>query len=64
MLKRLLPVGTILKNVFLEVTEQDRFTHGRQIGTYPLLLTIPFITDINTVIMVPTFETIIKPTIM
>ena len=42
MLKRLLPVGTIVKNVYMEVMEQDRFTHGRQIGTYPLLLTVPF----------------------
>ena len=46
-MKRLLPVGTILKNVYLEVTEQNRFTHGRQIGTYPLLLSIPFTTNIN-----------------
>ena len=47
MLKRLAPIGTILKNVYLE-THENQFTHGRQIGTYALLLTVPYTTPINT----------------
>ena len=46
MLRQLAPVGTILKNVYMETYEQN-FTHGRQIGTYSLLLTVPFQTPIN-----------------
>ncbi len=46
MLKRVAPKGTVLKNVYMEVHDQN-FTHGRQIGTYSLLLTVPFKTEIN-----------------
>lgn len=46
MLRKVVPKGTILKNVFMEVHEQN-FTHGRQIGTYSLLLTVPFKTEID-----------------
>jgi radical SAM superfamily enzyme with C-terminal helix-hairpin-helix motif len=46
MLKRLAPIGTILKNVYMESYEKE-FTHGRQIGTYSLLLTTPYKAEIN-----------------
>jgi len=40
MLKRILPMGTVLKNVFTEV-KKGKVTFGRQIGSYPLLVGIP-----------------------
>lgn len=40
MLRKLVPVGTILKNVLCEV-HKDGFTFGRQLGSYPLLTGIP-----------------------
>jgi radical SAM superfamily enzyme with C-terminal helix-hairpin-helix motif len=39
MLKKLVPVGTILRNVFTEVYDGNT-TFGRQIGTYPLIVGI------------------------
>jgi len=46
MLKRLVPEGTILREVFLEVHE-GRTTFGRQIGSYPILVGIPYRTELN-----------------
>ncbi|MCL2712184.1 MAG: radical SAM protein [Methanomassiliicoccaceae archaeon] len=46
MLKRIIPVGTVLKNVYLE-TIDNGITFGRQIGTYPLLIGIPYVTNVN-----------------
>ncbi|WP_292486559.1 radical SAM protein [Methanohalobium sp.] len=40
MLRKLVPEGTILKNVLCEV-HKDGFTFGRQLGSYPLLVGIP-----------------------
>ncbi|MFZ3384232.1 MAG: radical SAM protein [Candidatus Methanoperedens sp.] len=39
MLRRVIPAGTILKDVRTEIF--DKITFGRQIGTYPLLVGIP-----------------------
>jgi radical SAM superfamily enzyme with C-terminal helix-hairpin-helix motif len=39
MLKRILPVNTVLKNVYAE-TYDGKTTFGRQIGTYPLIIGI------------------------
>ncbi|MBW2987856.1 radical SAM protein [Candidatus Woesearchaeota archaeon] len=39
MLKKLTPVGTVMKNVRLEVHDGN-YTFGRQIGTYPLVIGI------------------------
>ena len=39
MLRRLVPVGTVLKDVRAEVF--DKITYGRQLATYPLLVGIP-----------------------
>jgi radical SAM superfamily enzyme with C-terminal helix-hairpin-helix motif len=47
MLKRLLPEGTILKSVFSEKYD-GKLTFGRQFGSYPLLIGIPGIHDLNT----------------
>ncbi|MHA1989514.1 MAG: hypothetical protein ACW98A_01025 [Candidatus Hodarchaeales archaeon] len=41
MLKRIFPVGSLIKNVFLERYDRN-FTHGRQIATYALLFTLPY----------------------
>ncbi|MCS7368256.1 MAG: radical SAM protein [archaeon GBS-70-058] len=41
MLKRIIPKYTILKKVFVE-TKQGNITYGRQVGSYPLLVAIPF----------------------
>ncbi|MFP4655459.1 MAG: radical SAM protein [Methanohalobium sp.] len=40
LLRRLVPDGTVLKNVLLEV-HKDNVTFGRQLGSYPLLVGIP-----------------------
>ncbi len=39
MLKRILPKGTVLKNVYTEIWD-GKTTFGRQIGTYPLIVGI------------------------
>ena len=41
MLKRLVPKGTVLKDVFMEIHDGNT-TFGRQIGSYPLLIGIPY----------------------
>ena len=41
MLERVLPKGTVLKNVYMELADGN-VTFGRQIGTYPLLVGIPY----------------------
>lgn len=45
MLQRAVPVGTVLKDVFMEVAERSEnsksITFGRQFGTYPLLVAVP-----------------------
>jgi radical SAM superfamily enzyme with C-terminal helix-hairpin-helix motif len=41
MLKMVAPEGTVLKGVFLELADGN-MTFGRQIGTYPLLVGIPY----------------------
>ncbi|MDR2866958.1 MAG: radical SAM protein [Methanomassiliicoccaceae archaeon] len=46
MLKRIVPSGTVLKNVYMEIIDNG-ITFGRQIGTYPLLIGIPYRTDVN-----------------
>ena len=44
LLERLVPDRTILRGVFTELREGSR-TYGRQSGTYPLLVTIPYPID-------------------
>jgi radical SAM superfamily enzyme with C-terminal helix-hairpin-helix motif len=46
MLRSVAPVDTIMKNVFLEI-DDNGITFGRQIGSYPLLIGIPYKTDVN-----------------
>ena len=46
LLKRIVPAGTVLKNVYLEIIDNG-ITFGRQIGTYPLLIGIPYKTDVD-----------------
>jgi len=41
MLEKLLPNGTVLKSVYPEVLEGGR-TFGRQVGSYPILVEIPY----------------------
>ena len=41
MLKRMVPKGTILKDVFMEIHDGNT-TFGRQIGSYPLLVGVPY----------------------
>ena len=41
MLKRLLPPGTLMKNVYTEKLD-GKTTFGRQVGTYPILVGIPY----------------------
>lgn len=41
MLRRVLPSGTVLRDVYLEL-RQGHVTYGRQIGTYPILVGLPY----------------------
>ena len=41
MLRRVLPEGTVLRDVYLEI-RQGHVTYGRQIGTYPILVGLPY----------------------
>ena len=44
MLERIVPYGTILKDVYMELNDGN-VTFGRQIGSYPLLIGIPYKLD-------------------
>jgi len=46
MLRTIVPEGTVLRNVFLEIADNG-ITFGRQIGTYPLLIGLPYRTELN-----------------
>jgi radical SAM superfamily enzyme with C-terminal helix-hairpin-helix motif len=46
LLKKMLPVGRVLKDIFTE-TYKGKLTFGRQIGSYPLLIGIPGIHQLN-----------------
>jgi radical SAM superfamily enzyme with C-terminal helix-hairpin-helix motif len=46
MLRRVVPEGTVLRDVFLELQE-GHVTYGRQIGTYPILVGLPYQTGMN-----------------
>jgi radical SAM superfamily enzyme with C-terminal helix-hairpin-helix motif len=48
MLKRIVPKGTLLKDVFMEIHDGNT-TFGRQIGTYPILIGIPYKVEIGSV---------------
>ena len=41
MLKRIVPEGTILKDVYMEIHDGN-ITFGRQLGSYPLLVGVPY----------------------
>ena len=46
MLERMVPYGTILKDVYMELNDGN-VTFGRQIGSYPLLVGVPYRLDIE-----------------
>ncbi len=46
MLRRILPEGTVLRDVYLEIRE-GHVTYGRQIGTYPILVGLPYDAALN-----------------
>jgi len=46
MLKRVVPEGTVLKDVYMEIHDGNT-TFGRQIGTYPILIGIPYKVEIG-----------------
>lgn len=47
MLERMVPYGTILRNVYMEL-QNGNTTFGRQIGSYPLLVGVPYKVEIET----------------
>ena len=55
MLKKMLPYGSILRDVYLELNKGNA-TYGRQIGTYPILVYIPYKTEINRFIDVKIYD--------
>jgi len=44
MLERIVPYGTVLKDVFMELNDGNT-TFGRQLGSYPLLIGVPYRLD-------------------
>lgn len=46
MLRRVVPEGTLLRDVYLEI-RQGHVTYGRQIGTYPILVGLPYDAPLN-----------------
>jgi len=46
MLKKILPTGSVLKNIFTEKYD-GKLTFGRQLGSYPLLIGIPGVFDLR-----------------
>ena len=44
MMERVLPKGTILRDVYLELNKGG-VTYGRQIGSYPLAVQLPYLTE-------------------
>ena len=46
MLRRVVPEGTVLRDVFLEL-QDGHVTYGRQIGTYPILVGLPYRTGMD-----------------
>src|SRR5205807_1970936 len=46
MLRRVVPEGTVLRDVFLEL-QDGHVTYGRQIGTYPILVGLPYRSGMN-----------------
>ena len=46
MLKRMVPVGTILKDVYMEIHDGN-VTFGRQSGSYPLLVGVPYQVELD-----------------
>jgi len=46
LLKKILPTGSVLKNIFTEKYD-GKLTFGRQLGSYPLLVGIPGIFDLH-----------------
>ncbi len=46
MLQRVIPEGTLLRDVYLELRD-GHVTYGRQIGTYPILVGLPYDADLN-----------------
>jgi len=46
MLRRLVPTGTVVRHVRTEIREGN-MTHARQVGTYPLLVTVPDAIQLN-----------------
>ena len=46
MLMRVVPKGTVLKDVYMEIHDGNA-TFGRQIGTYPILIGIPYKVEIG-----------------
>ena len=47
MLKRVVPKGTLLRDVYMEIHDGNT-TFGRQIGTYPILVGIPYKVELGT----------------
>ncbi len=46
MLRRVIPEGTVLRDVYLELRD-GHVTYGRQIGTYPILVGLPYDRDVS-----------------
>jgi len=46
MLQQVIPEGTVLRDVFLEIHD-GHVTYGRQIGTYPILVGLPYDVALN-----------------
>ncbi len=55
MLEMVVPEGTVLRNVYLELNKGNA-TFGRQIGSYPILIYLPYKTKINRFVNVVIYD--------
>lgn len=46
MLEKIVPRGTVLKRVYLEL-QRGNYTFGRQIGSYPIVVVLPYKAEIR-----------------
>ncbi len=55
MLEKIVPKGTVLRNVYLELNKGN-YTFGRQIGSYPLIVVLPYKAKIGRFVDVKVFD--------
>ncbi|AGB05103.1 putative Fe-S oxidoreductase [Aciduliprofundum sp. MAR08-339] len=55
MLRRIVPKGTVLRDVYLEM-QRGNYTYGRQPGSYPIIVVLPYRARMNRYVDVKIFD--------